>query len=684
MKGREFIESKWVQDAKNPATQKQIKDKFPLWQSRVKNANLLAKAQELWGYFSRGESSGGDKLLVAGALLYLISPIDLVPDVIPVVGWLDDIGVAGYVLAFISGKISEKEMNESICESKILGESLSSVADAKKNYDLGNSTMAYNLEDLKKSAEEMQDSAALESLLDIENASSFDLCKIAVVGRYSTGKSTLINALLGRELLPSKPIPTTKAVTYITKAETEAMFSVDSEGVITVHDELSALRSDDDVISSAVEINVQINQTLWNGGVSVVDTPGLEDPDMNIVQMTHEIIPQADAIVMVLDASVGMSRNEVDFISKLMTSDRERKLLLVLNRSDKVESASDLDQLKASVCDALKSAGVIHPKLYTVSARNALSGGDSGQFSAFKDALKAFLEDGITAERQRIQGERVDQVKGNLMVGCDRILELAAQNEQDRQQSIENFKNAKSELRQKLSQKKQIVLRTVENAEMVFNANWQSFKSKLKVKLHKLIDQSSLAELRTGTAVEDLVTETTKKFLEEELQKIHDELKVESDKVLLDARISIQEVDLPITSNYQESYFAKNKEILVPSMLVLTFPFLGMFAWLQVAAVGLLGRGVIDGLISGIAEHSGINKFRPKLKEEADQQLRKLFDEVDLKLKKHFSMITIDLSQSFERAFNEQAGYLISGANDFEDIDAEKYIRIKKELESFQ
>ena len=36
--------------------------------------------------------------MLAGALAYVVCPIDVIPDVIPVVGYLDDIGVLGYAL----------------------------------------------------------------------------------------------------------------------------------------------------------------------------------------------------------------------------------------------------------------------------------------------------------------------------------------------------------------------------------------------------------------------------------------------------------------------------------------------------------------------------------------------------------------------------------------------------------
>ena len=36
------------------------------------------------------------------AVLYVISPVDLIPDVLPVIGWLDDIGVLGLALTFVT------------------------------------------------------------------------------------------------------------------------------------------------------------------------------------------------------------------------------------------------------------------------------------------------------------------------------------------------------------------------------------------------------------------------------------------------------------------------------------------------------------------------------------------------------------------------------------------------------
>ncbi len=42
-------------------------------------------------------------LIILGSLLYILSPVDLAPDLLPALGWLDDLIVLGLLLWFLSG-----------------------------------------------------------------------------------------------------------------------------------------------------------------------------------------------------------------------------------------------------------------------------------------------------------------------------------------------------------------------------------------------------------------------------------------------------------------------------------------------------------------------------------------------------------------------------------------------------
>ena len=63
--------------------------------------------REALSYFRDGSVSVWHKLVGLAAVAYVISPIDLIPDCIPVIGWLDDIGVVALVAAWYLKQIAD-------------------------------------------------------------------------------------------------------------------------------------------------------------------------------------------------------------------------------------------------------------------------------------------------------------------------------------------------------------------------------------------------------------------------------------------------------------------------------------------------------------------------------------------------------------------------------------------------
>jgi len=60
------------------------------------------------------EISTADKLKIVGAIVYVITTIDAIPDVIPVLGFGDDIGVVAYVIGKLGKLIKEYEEFERV------------------------------------------------------------------------------------------------------------------------------------------------------------------------------------------------------------------------------------------------------------------------------------------------------------------------------------------------------------------------------------------------------------------------------------------------------------------------------------------------------------------------------------------------------------------------------------------
>ena len=66
--------------------------------------------QYLFKWFMRKASNPKYRwLLILGGLFYMLSPIDLSPDVLPVVGWLDDAMIMGMLVNELTGFLSPIE-----------------------------------------------------------------------------------------------------------------------------------------------------------------------------------------------------------------------------------------------------------------------------------------------------------------------------------------------------------------------------------------------------------------------------------------------------------------------------------------------------------------------------------------------------------------------------------------------
>ncbi|GAB6282141.1 MAG: hypothetical protein STSR0008_08850 [Ignavibacterium sp.] len=79
-----------------------------LWEKleRVgKKISFTKDIKALYNYFRNADVSWYRKAIIIGALIYFITPIDAVPDLAPLFGYLDDLGVITAVLKFLGSEL---------------------------------------------------------------------------------------------------------------------------------------------------------------------------------------------------------------------------------------------------------------------------------------------------------------------------------------------------------------------------------------------------------------------------------------------------------------------------------------------------------------------------------------------------------------------------------------------------
>ena len=81
-----------------------IKDK------KVKKLWFFGDVVKMFKMLKDKNVSVGVKTLIIGGLAYFVSPVDAIPDIAPIVGYLDDAGVISATMAYIKYKVNRYDL----------------------------------------------------------------------------------------------------------------------------------------------------------------------------------------------------------------------------------------------------------------------------------------------------------------------------------------------------------------------------------------------------------------------------------------------------------------------------------------------------------------------------------------------------------------------------------------------
>jgi SpoVK/Ycf46/Vps4 family AAA+-type ATPase/GTP-binding protein EngB required for normal cell division len=247
-----------------------------------------------------------------------------------------------------------------------------------------------------------------------------DLFNIIILGEFSTGKTTLLNAILGNGRLPARAAPTTAVITRLIYGEPETLHVYERgklPRLISWQDYESQFQlretDDEETASSRFEnidyIQIAQPHPLLQVGLSIVDAPGLGE-HMQRTHMTIQYLRQSQAVIMVLDATRLMTINERIMI-KLLGERRLNHVFFVVNRIDLLED-EQLPEVQSWLCVALTDyftdeqgvfdAELFQRRVFWLRARDALRARsqrpvdtarlDLSGLPAFEAALTAFLQ----------------------------------------------------------------------------------------------------------------------------------------------------------------------------------------------------------------------------------------------------------------------------------------------------
>jgi small GTP-binding protein len=165
------------------------------------------------------------------------------------------------------------------------------------------------------------------------------------VGEFNSGKSSLINALLGADVLPEGVTPTTASINLLRYGEHAAERPV-SDFVVERTYPADFLRE-----------------------ISIVDTPGTNAIIRRHEELTRTFVPRSDLVIFITSADRPFTESERGFMETI----REwgKKIVLVLNKIDLLQNQEELDRVLAFIEENSVLLLGQRPEIFTVSARLA-------------------------------------------------------------------------------------------------------------------------------------------------------------------------------------------------------------------------------------------------------------------------------------------------------------------------
>ncbi len=265
---------------------------------------------------------------------------------------------------------------------------------------------------------------------------------VGILGEFKRGKSTVINAILGKEIMPADILPcsaTMNRVSYDMQPSVQLNMMDGTKKNISV-DELSEYVTKTNEKSSANAALVEEATVFYpcrfcQNGVDIVDTPGLND-DERMNKITEETIPKLDAVIMVLVPDSPYSISESNFVrNKLMCSDISRLIFLVnkidtVRPIDRVRVVEGIRQkIKESVLNkTIEIYGedseryisvkekIADIKIFPISAQNALDGRIGAYSEDASENEKAISKSGIV-EFEKHLSKMLTEERGFLELG---------------------------------------------------------------------------------------------------------------------------------------------------------------------------------------------------------------------------------------------------------------------------
>lgn len=532
---------------------------------------------------------------------------------------------------------------------------------------------------------------------------------VVVAGEFKRGKSTLINALLGEDVLPMGVVPLTSVVTLLRYGVSASMEVCSNDGEVqqvplSQLAEYATERGNPSNCKHVRTVTVSHPSPWLKGGVQLVDTPGVGSVHDHNGEVTRQYLPQADAVIFVISADQPLSRNELDFLAHVRQY--AGKVFCLLNKVDLLSPAELQESMAFTVGVLRKTIGVEVPA-FPVSARqalNAVRSGHAGMLSTsgmanFEYALQHFLKD--EGELVWVESVRRQILSGLSERALSNELELRAMEWplEQLERSLQVFKQKKVVLAQAQEDMESLLMSDCHKLlKRRLEPDLDGFKQTLRSKLRAHLDDWAGKLRRGGTRA---LEQGLEQHLVDEVRNAFDAWKAE-ENVLIDdgfqdicARFwghmcgHIDDLMRHAAEAFEISFIPIKRDFLwkVPSHFSYKF-------WEEPTGLGMLGHFFVRLLPLALSYAVLLRRARARAEELVEMQAGRIRHDFEERLTKNaihfrremaerYRVADVRIEESISAGMQTRVlseGDISSRRAELSDIDA-RIVRIRMKLE---
>jgi GTPase Era involved in 16S rRNA processing len=281
-----------------------------------------------------------------------------------------------------------------------------------------------------------------------------DRFTVVVAGRFSRGKSSLMNAVLGLDRLPTGVVPQTSVITSVRYGTSEWVLldyygsRLRGEAKLEELPELVTEKGNPGNVKRIRVAEIQLSAEILRRGFYFVDTPGLGSAIFENSQTTEQFIPEIDVLILVTSYESPLTEDEIRFLRQSSLS--VRAVFVVVNKQDtaSLETRQEVLDYVANTARSLLEGGTVKP--FSISARDGLAAKQANNIEALKaSGVLGFEKEPIrflTAERSQLFLAAMFDRVSNAVVSLPEAEgeRLAAELKKLRQQSDEESESTAS------------------------------------------------------------------------------------------------------------------------------------------------------------------------------------------------------------------------------------------------